>query len=105
MADLDLTLACWDYDRTAALADGSVRPEGIRLRYLSMFPAETFQRMVKFKEFEVSELGLKFYVSSLAAAAKEPPFIAIPVFPLRIFRHSAIFINANSGIEAPRDLI
>ena len=46
MAELDLTLACWNYDRTAALADGSVQPEGIRLRYLPMFPAETFQRMV-----------------------------------------------------------
>jgi 4,5-dihydroxyphthalate decarboxylase len=103
MADLDLTLACWNYDRTAALADGNVKPEGIRLRYLPMFPAETFQRMVKFKEFEVSELGFKFYVSSLAA--KDPPFIAIPVFPLRIFRHSAIFINANSGIATPKDLI
>ena len=103
MADLDLTLACWNYDRTAALVDGSVRPEGISLRCLNVFPAETFQRMVKFKEFEVSEIGFKFYVSSLAA--KEPPFIAIPVFPLRIFRHSAIFINANSGIVEPKDLI
>jgi 4,5-dihydroxyphthalate decarboxylase len=103
MAELELTLACWNYDRTAALADGSIKPEGIRLRCLNVFPAETFLRMVKFREFEVSELGLKFYVSSLAM--KEPPFIAIPVFPLRIFRHSAIFINANSGIQSPRDLI
>jgi 4,5-dihydroxyphthalate decarboxylase len=102
MPELDLTLACWNYDRTAALADGSVQPEGIRLRTLSTFPAETFQRMVKFKEFEVAELGFKFYVSSLAM--KDPPFIAIPVFPLRIFRHSAIFINTNSGIAKPQDL-
>jgi 4,5-dihydroxyphthalate decarboxylase len=102
MADLDLTLACWNYDRTAALADGSVRPQGIALRYLNVFPAENFQRMVKFKEFEISEIGFKFYVSSLAA--KEPPFIAIPVFPLRIFRHAAIFINVNSGIRSPKDL-
>jgi 4,5-dihydroxyphthalate decarboxylase len=103
MADLDLTLACWNYDRTAALADGSVQPEGIRLRCLNVFPAETFLRMVKFKEFDVSELGFKFYVSSLSM--KEPPFIAIPVFPLRIFRHSAIFINTGSGIQDPKDLI
>jgi 4,5-dihydroxyphthalate decarboxylase len=103
MSDLDLTLACWNYDRTAALADGSVKPEGVRLRYLQTFPAETFQRMVKFREFDVSEIGFKFYVSSLAM--KEPPFIAIPVFPLRIFRHSSIFINTRSGIEKPADLI
>jgi len=103
MADLELTLACWSYDRTAALADGSVKPEGIALRYLNLFPAENFQRMVKFKEFDAAEIGFKFYVSSLAAS--EPPFIAIPVFPLRIFRHSAIFININSGINEAKDLI
>jgi 4,5-dihydroxyphthalate decarboxylase len=103
MSDLELTLACWNYDRTAALADGSVKPQGVKLRYLTTFPAETFQRMVKFREFDVSEIGFKFYVSSLAM--KDPPFIAIPVFPLRLFRHSSIFINTRSGIEKPQDLV
>jgi 4,5-dihydroxyphthalate decarboxylase len=102
MADLDLTLACWDYDRTQALKDGSVKPDGIDLRYLTVFPAETFLRMVKFREFDVSELGFKFYVSSLLQ--EKPPFIAIPVFPLRLFRHSCIFVNSDAGIENPRDL-
>jgi 4,5-dihydroxyphthalate decarboxylase len=102
MADLDLTLACWDYDRTQALKDGSVKPDGIDLRYLTVFPAETFLRMVKFREFDVSELGFKFYVSSLLQ--EKPPFIAIPVFPLRLFRHSCIFVNSDAGIENPGDL-
>jgi len=102
MADLDLTLACWDYDRTAALKDGSVKPDGVDLRYLTVFPAETFLRMVKFREFEVSELGFKFYVSSLLQ--EKPPFIAIPVFPLRLFRHSCIFVNSAAGIEKPQNL-
>lgn len=102
MGNLSLTLACWDYDRTRALRDGSVRPAGIDLTYLTVFPAETFLRMVKYREFDVSELGFKFYVSSLEL--DDPPFIAIPVFPLRFFRHSAIFVNAASGITEPAQL-
>ncbi len=102
MPNLQLTLACWNYDRTRALMDGSVSPQGIDLTYLDTFPAETFQRMVKYREFDVSELGFKFYVSSLEM--DDPPFIAIPVFPLRLFRHSAIFINTASGISSPKDL-
>jgi 4,5-dihydroxyphthalate decarboxylase len=103
MADLKLTLACWNYDRTRALMDGSVRPQGIELTYLNLFVAEAFQRMMRDHEFEVSELGLTFYIGSLGL--DDPPFVAIPVFPLRFFRHSAIFVNAESGIESPRDLI
>ncbi len=103
MANLKLTLACWNYDRTRALMDGSVRPEGIELTYLNLFVADIFQRMVRNKEFEVSELGLTFYIGTLGL--EEPPFIAIPVFPLRFFRHSAVFVNTASGIESPKDLI
>jgi 4,5-dihydroxyphthalate decarboxylase len=102
VAELKLTLACWDYDRTRALRDGRVSPEGIDLTYLEMFPAETFGRMVKNREFDVSELGFKFYVASLGA--EDPPFVAIPVFPLRIFRHSSIFIHTGRGIARPADL-
>ena len=47
MADLKLTLACWNYDRTRALMDGSVRPQGIELTYLNLFVAEAFQRMMR----------------------------------------------------------
>ncbi|HEY7065244.1 MAG TPA: hypothetical protein VII06_27455 [Chloroflexota bacterium] len=103
MADLKLTLACWDYDRTRALMDGSIRPEGIALTYQNLFVAETFERMVRDKEFEVSELGLTFYIGTLGLP--DPPFVALPVFPLRFFRHSAIFVNTASGIASPKDLV
>src|SRR3989442_885327 len=32
MKRLRLTFACWDYDRTRALADGRVQPDGIGVR-------------------------------------------------------------------------
>jgi 4,5-dihydroxyphthalate decarboxylase len=103
MSNIKLTLACWNYDRTRALADGSVRPDGIDLTYLNLPVEETFFRMLRYQEFEVAELSLSSYTVSLAR--ENPPFIAIPIFPSRFFRHSCIFISAKSGVREPRDLI
>jgi 4,5-dihydroxyphthalate decarboxylase len=102
MKKLRLTLACWDYDRTRALMDGSVRPEGIDLVYLNQPVEETFFRMMKFQEFDCSEMSLSSYTASLAQ--KNPPFIAIPAFPSRFFRHSCIFVSPQSGVRRPEDL-
>lgn len=102
MSALRLTLACWDYDRTRALADGTVRPEGIDLTYLPLPVEETFFRMLRYREFDVSEMSLSSYCVQLARP--DPPFIAIPVFPSRFFRHSCIFVSARSGIREPADL-
>jgi 4,5-dihydroxyphthalate decarboxylase len=103
MARLRLSLACWHYDRTRALADGSVRPEGIDLNYLDMHVDETFFRMLRNREFDVAEMSLSSYAVSVARDS--PPFVAIPVFPSRFFRQSCIFVSEKSGIREPRDLI
>jgi 4,5-dihydroxyphthalate decarboxylase len=103
MTKLRLTLACWDYDRTRALADGSVQPEGIDLNYLNMHVEETFFRMLRHREFDVAEMSLSSY--AMSTARDEPPFIAIPVFPSRFFRQSCIFVSAKSGICEPKDLV
>src|SRR5688500_3429535 len=97
-----LTLACWDYDRTRALMDGTVEPDGIELVYLNQPVEETFFRMMRYREFDCSEMSLSSYVASLQR--EHPPFIAIPVFPSRFFRHSCIFVSAKSGIREPQDL-
>jgi 4,5-dihydroxyphthalate decarboxylase len=103
MARLKLTLACGDYDRTHALADGSVRPEGIDLNYIALEPpGEIFWRMLRHEEFDASELSLSAYI--LGLARREARFVAIPVFPLRAFRHSYFWVSARSGIERPEDL-
>jgi 4,5-dihydroxyphthalate decarboxylase len=103
MAKLRLNLACWNYDRTRALADGSVQPDGIDLNYLDLPVEETFFRMLRYREFEVAELSLSSYTVSLFA--EQRPFIAIPVFPSRFFRHSCIYVNADANIRTPQDLI
>lgn len=99
---LPITFACWDYDRTRALADGTVRPEGIDLTYLNLPVEETFFRMMRGREFDASEMSLSSYTASLHR--ENPPFIAIPVFPSRFFRHSCIFVSTRSGIKRPEDL-
>jgi 4,5-dihydroxyphthalate decarboxylase len=102
MKNLRLTLACWDYDRTRALIDGTVVPDGIELVYLNQPVEETFFRMMRYREFDCSEMSLSSYVASLNT--EKPPFIAIPAFPSRFFRHSCIFVCAKSGIRKPEDL-
>jgi 4,5-dihydroxyphthalate decarboxylase len=102
MNRLRLTFSCWNYDRTRALADGSVQPDGIDLVYLTQPVEETFFRMLRYREFDCSEMSLSSYVASLNT--ENPPFIAIPAFPSRFFRHSCIFVSAKSGIRRPEDL-
>src|SRR6185436_11025026 len=97
-----LTLACLDYDRTRALADGRVRPEGIDLNFIPLHVEETFFRMLRNREFDAAEMSLSSYCVSLMR--EDPAFIAIPVFPSRFFRHSCIFVSAKSGIREPKDL-
>ena len=102
MANLALSLACENYDRTRGLSDGSVKVNGVDLTVLRMPVEEAFFRMLRFEEFDAAEMSLSAFVLSLAEP--ERPFVAIPVFPSRLFRHSAIYVNAAAGIEVPADL-
>lgn len=99
---LRLSLACWDYDRTRALADGRVSPDGIDLVYQPLEVEETFFRQARFREFDVAEMSLSSYCVS---KFKGDPFVAIPIFPSRSFRHNCVFINEKSGIREPKDLL
>jgi 4,5-dihydroxyphthalate decarboxylase len=101
MPDLDLTLAMADYDRTAALRHGTVKPEGIALRYLVSPPSETFWRMLKNNEFDVSEMS---FSSLLIALSKGRSWTVLPVFPFRSFFHTTVVVRAEAGVERPEDL-
>lgn len=99
-----ITLACWDYDRTRALEDGTVPVAGVDLTYLRLPVEETFFRMLRHREFEAAEMSLSSYVTALAAHPDDPPFVAIPVFPSRAFRHSGVYVSTASGITEPGQL-
>jgi 4,5-dihydroxyphthalate decarboxylase len=102
MADLKLTLACWDSDRTRALIDRSVEPEGIDLDIKVLRPRETFRRMLDDQEFHASELSLASYTALVGRG--NCPFIAVPVALSKIFRHSCIYVRKGAGIGKPEDL-
>ena len=100
--NLRLTLACWDYDRTRPILENRVRFDGIDLTYLNLVIEEIFFRQMRHHEFDVSEMSFSSYLVS--RFEPDPPFIAIPIFPSRSFRHSGVYVNANAGIETPADL-
>ena len=102
MANLKLTLACWDYDRTRPLIDGRVKPEGIDLDIQVLRPRQAFQRMLDQQAFQVSELSLASYTTLKARGAC--PFVAVPVALSKIFRHSCIYVREGAGIRRPQDL-
>src|ERR1700716_2048915 len=102
MANLKLTLACWDYDRTRPLMDGRVKPDGIDLDIRILRPRQAFQRMLDSQEFQVSELSLASYTALKGRGAC--PFVAVPVALSKIFRHSCIYVRTDAGIRAPADL-
>ena len=103
MSGLAVKVGVARYDRCEALFDGSVRIAGVDATFEgARIVTEIFKRMIVNQEFDVAELGWTYYLRTLDL--DEPPFIAIPVFPNRAFRHSAVYVNASSGIEAPQDL-
>lgn len=100
---LRLTFACGFYDRTEPLRTRDVVPKDIDLDFLEIdSPREIFDRMGGRQEFEVSEFSSSEYISRYARG--NCPFVALPVFPARVFRHSYIFINRKAEIRSPKDI-
>ena len=99
---LPLTIACWDYDRTQRLFNGEVPIEGCDPNFLNLPVEETFFRALRSAEFDVAELSMSSYTMLLSKG--QSPYVAIPVFLSRAFRHSAIYVPAGSDIRQPADL-
>src|SRR5215471_5004620 len=103
MSCLRLSFACCRYDRTEAIREGSVAVEGAELICITLKSGrDVFDRMVGGREFDVSELSASEYISLVCRG--DCPFVALPVFPSRVFRHGYIFVNRRSGIRTPKDL-
>lgn len=99
---VQLTMAISAYDHVRDLVTGEVRAEGIDLVPLELPIEEIFYRFTRYREWDVSELSLAKYCSMVSAG--DETLTAIPVFPSRVFRHSAIYVRAEAGITAPGDL-
>ena len=102
MSQLKITLAAAHYDRTVAIFDGRVPIEGCDVTWIALSPEETFHRAFGYGEFDVAELSLSSH--ALTTARGDPPYVGIPAFPSRVFRHSGVYIRTDRGINRPEDL-
>ncbi len=103
MAKLKLSFACALYDRMQPLYTGEVQPDGIELNFIAIEePRPIFDRMSGGQEFDVAEYSSSEFVQRFAN--KQCPFVAIPIFPSRAFRHGFIAIHKKAGIQKPKDL-
>jgi 4,5-dihydroxyphthalate decarboxylase len=102
-ASVHLALAICDYDHVRDLMTGVVRADGIVLTPLVFSSIEeiTF-RFLRNLEWDVSELSFGKYTSLTSQG--NAPMVAIPVFPSRVHRHSAIYVRADRGIKTAKDL-
>jgi 4,5-dihydroxyphthalate decarboxylase len=102
MPNLSITFGCGLYDRLIPLFSGEVQPEGIDLKFVPIdTPSDVFGRMLD-GEFQAGEMSSSDFFRRFSSG--KCPFVAIPVFPSRVFRHSMICVNVHAGIESPKDL-
>ena len=99
---LTLSMACCDYDRCHALFDGRVRVDGVDLVSTPLEPEEAFHRAFQYQEFDISELSLSSF--TMLSSRGEAPYVGIPAFVSRLFRHSGIYIRTDRGINDPSKL-
>src|ERR1700678_2001059 len=100
---ITLTIACDDFDIVRAMMDGTVKPDGIDLVFTTeLSNPERHSRMVHDLAFDVCELNVSTY---LIAKERGVAITAMPVFLFRKFRHGNVFVNTQSAIKTPQDLI
>ena len=102
MTRLSLTLACTASDRTRPVLDGRVTVPGVDLVVLPGEPEDIFRRALRDRAFDVAELSMGSHI--VTTARGDAPYVGVPVFPSRAFRHSAVYIRTDRGIAGPADL-
>ena len=101
MSRLKLTFGCWNYDRTRALLDGRVHIDGVDPVFMNLYPEEMFFRAMRSQEFDISELSFSSYC--VKTAKGDCPYVAVPVFLSRAFRHTSLYVRKDR-IKNPEDL-
>ena len=102
MANLPVKLACWDYDRTRALIDGRVKPEGIDLAIEILPPQQAFAKLLQPTDFGAAEMSFSNFIA--LRAKPDCPMVGIPVILSKMFRHDCLYVREGAGIEKPEDL-
>jgi len=102
MHKLTLSIAVGDYDRVRPLVDGAVQIDGVDPVFMLLEPEEIFFRAFRHADFDICELSMSSF--AVKTAAGDCPYVGVPVFPSRAFRHNSIYIRTDRGIAAPQDL-
>jgi 4,5-dihydroxyphthalate decarboxylase len=102
MPKLDLSIAVGDYDRVRPLVDGIVPIDGVAPIFMALGPEEIFFRAFRHAELDIAELSLSSF--TVRTARGDNPYVGVPVFPSRVFRHGGVYIRTDRGIRTPADL-
>src|SRR5215831_15620114 len=101
MSNLNLSVAVGDYDRNRPLIAGAVRIDGVDPVFMTLSPEEIFFRAFRSVDFDICELSLSSY--TLKTALGECPYVGIPAFVSKAFRHTAIYVRTDR-VKEPADL-
>ncbi|MER6227265.1 4,5-dihydroxyphthalate decarboxylase [Streptomyces sp. 900105755] len=97
-----LTIGTYAYEHTEALFDGRVGVDGVDTTFeTAPLVSDIFRGMCEGR-YDVAEFGLTYFLRTFDL--DDAPFVALPVFPNRNFRHSAVYVNTAAGIRKPEDL-
>lgn len=102
MSKLKLSVAVGNYDRMRPLVDGDVQIDGVDPVFMLHDPEEIFFRAFRHADFDITELSMSSY--TVKTADNNSPYIGVPVFPSRAFRHTSVYIRTDRGIKSPEDL-
>ena len=102
MGRLALSIATGDYDRVRSLVDGSVQIDGVDPVFMLLEPEEIFFRAFRHADFDICELSMSSF--TVKTANGDCPYVGVPVFPSRSFRHNSIYVRTDRGIARPEDL-
>jgi 4,5-dihydroxyphthalate decarboxylase len=103
VAGLRVSVAIGDYDRNRPLLDGRVKIDGVNPIFMTLEPEEIFFRALRHVEFDICELSLSS--TAVRIARGDCPYVGVPAFVSRAFRHTSIYIRTDRGIREPHDLI
>jgi 4,5-dihydroxyphthalate decarboxylase len=101
MSKLALSVAIGDYDRNRPLIDGAVRIDGVDPVFMTLYPEEIFFRALRTHDFDICELSLSSF--TVKTGAGDSPYVGIPCFVSRAFRHTSIYVRTDR-IREPKDL-
>jgi 4,5-dihydroxyphthalate decarboxylase len=101
MAKLELSVAVGDYDRVRPLLDGAVAIDGVDATYMTLVPEEIFFRAFRHAEFDICELSMSSF--ALKTAQGDNPYVGVPAFVSRAFRHTSIYVRTDR-VRTPADL-